>query len=66
MRTKAPSVLVVFIIDSANSLIVKNFTQKRVLKEILVKVSNSLLNFIDRFFYTKNNKVYKPKKNKVS
>ena len=39
---------VVFIIDNVNSLIVKNFTQKIILKEILVKVSNSLIKFINR------------------
>ncbi len=48
MRTKAQDVLVVFIIDSLNSLIVKDFTQKIILEKILIKVSNSLLNFIDR------------------
>ncbi len=40
--------LVVFIIDRFNSLIVKDFTKKSFLKKILISVSNSLLNFIDR------------------
>ena len=51
MRTKALLVLVVFIIDRLNSLIVKDFTQKIILEKILIKVSNSLkLIFNSRFF----------------
>ena len=41
--------LIIFIIDSANSLIVKDFNKKIILYKILVKVSNSLLNFLNRF-----------------
>ncbi len=50
MRTKAQDALVVFITDSSNSLIVKNFTQKRFLEKILVKVSNPIFKLFSRYF----------------
>ena len=42
--------LVVFIIDSLNSLIVKNFTQNSILKKILIKVSNPIFKLFSRYF----------------